>query len=108
MLIIRLYLIDWMIKGTGYQNGQKLKKTIPENFVKKLKSDDNEKIKKSLGLKIDSNLNIRNHNNKIIVPKELKLKNIQKEIRKPITPNVNSNGIQFMKRNLTGYQFGIY
>jgi hypothetical protein len=22
--------------------------------------------------------------------------------------NVNSNGIQFMKRNLTGYQFGIY
>jgi hypothetical protein len=33
-------------------------------------------IKKSLGLKIDSNLNIRNHNNKIIVPKELKLKNI--------------------------------
>jgi hypothetical protein len=31
-------------------------------------------------------LNIRNHNNKIIVPKELKLKNIQKEIRKLITP----------------------
>jgi hypothetical protein len=31
-------------------------------------------------------LNIRNHNNKIIVPKEPKLKNIQKEIRKPITP----------------------
>jgi hypothetical protein len=26
------------------------------------------------------------HNNKIIVPKELKLKNIQKEIRKPTTP----------------------
>jgi late competence protein required for DNA uptake (superfamily II DNA/RNA helicase) len=50
------------------------------------KSDDNKKIKKSSGLKIDSNLNIRNHNNKIIVPKELKLKNIQKEIRKPITP----------------------
>jgi hypothetical protein len=37
-------------------------------------------------LKIDSNLNIWNHNNKIIVPKEPKLKNIQKEIRKPITP----------------------
>ena len=52
-----------MIKGTEYQNGQKLKKSIPEKFVKKLKSDDNEKIKKSLGLKIDSNLNIRNHNN---------------------------------------------
>jgi hypothetical protein len=42
----------------------KIKKSIPENCVKKLKSDDNEKIKKSLGLKIDSNLNIRNHNNK--------------------------------------------
>ena len=62
------------------------KKSIRENFVKKLKSDDNEKIKKSLVLKIDSNLNIRNHNNKIIVPKKLKLKNIQEEIRKPITP----------------------
>jgi hypothetical protein len=28
----------------------KIKKSIPENFVKKLKSDENEKIKKSLGL----------------------------------------------------------
>jgi late competence protein required for DNA uptake (superfamily II DNA/RNA helicase) len=64
----------------------KNKKINTRKFVKKLKSDDNEKIKKSLGFKIDSNLNIRNHNNKIIVPKELKLKNIQKEIRKPITP----------------------
>jgi hypothetical protein len=26
LLIIRLYIIDWMIKGTGYQNGQKIKK----------------------------------------------------------------------------------
>jgi late competence protein required for DNA uptake (superfamily II DNA/RNA helicase) len=43
-------------------------------------------MEKSLSLKIESNLNIRNHNNKIIVPKELKLKNIQKEIRNPITP----------------------
>ena len=41
----------------------KIKKSIQEKFVKKLKSDDNKKIKKSLGLKIDSNLNIRNHNN---------------------------------------------
>ena len=49
----------------------KIEKSIPENLVKKLKSDDNEKINKSLGLKIDSNLNIRNHNDKIIVPKEL-------------------------------------
>ena len=67
--------------------GKNKNKSIPENVAKKLKSDDiNEKIKKSLGLKIDSNLNIRNHSNIIIVPKELKLKNIQKEIRKPITP----------------------
>jgi hypothetical protein len=44
----------------------KIKKSIQENFVKKLKSDDNKKIKKSLGLKIDSNLNIRNHNKKIV------------------------------------------
>jgi hypothetical protein len=43
-------------------------------------------MKITLGLKIDSNLNFRNHNNKIIVPKELKLKNIQKVIGKPITP----------------------
>ena len=78
-----------MIKGTGYQNGQKLKKSIPENFVKKLKSEDNEKIKKSLGLKIDSNLNIRNRNNKIIVPKELKQKNIQKVIVNQSRQNVN-------------------
>jgi hypothetical protein len=53
------------------------KKSIRENFVKKLKSDDNGKIKKSLGLKIDSNLNIRNHNNKIIIPTKLKLKQIR-------------------------------
>jgi hypothetical protein len=39
----------------------KIKISIPENFVKKLKSDDNEKIIISLGLKIDSNLNIKNH-----------------------------------------------
>jgi len=78
-----------MIKGTEYQNGQKNKKSIPENFVKKLKSDDNEKTKKSLGLKIDSNFNIRNHDNKIIVPKELKLKNIQKVIVNQSRQNVN-------------------
>ena len=43
-------------------------------------------MNKSLVLKIDSNLNIRNQNNKMIVPKELKLKNIQKVINKTITP----------------------
>jgi hypothetical protein len=30
------------------------------------------------------------------------------EILNQLSQNVNSNGIQFMKRNLTGYQFGIY
>jgi hypothetical protein len=40
----------------------------------------------SLGLKTDSNLNIKNQNNKIIVPKELKLKNSKKVIHKQITP----------------------
>ena len=45
-------------------------------FVKKLRSDEKEKMNKSLGLEIDSNLNIRNQNNKMIVPKELKLKSI--------------------------------
>jgi hypothetical protein len=78
LLIIRLYLIDWMMKELDIRMGQN--KSIPENCVKKLKSEDNEKMKKALGLKIDTNLNIRNHNNKIIVPKDLKLKNIQKVI----------------------------
>ena len=56
---------------------------------------------------VDSNLNIRNHSNIIIVPKELKLKNIQREIRKPITPKCQFKwDTQFMKRNLTGYQNG--
>ena len=49
--------------------GKNKKKSILENCVKKLKSDDNEKIKKSLGLKIDHNLNIRNHNNKSLFQK---------------------------------------
>jgi hypothetical protein len=43
-------------------------------------------MNKSLGLKIYSNLNIRNQNNNIIVPKELKLKNNQKILDKAITP----------------------
>ena len=52
------------------------KKINTRNVVKKLRSSDYEKMKK----------NIRNHNNKIIVPIELKLKNIPKVICKPITP----------------------
>ena len=43
-------------------------------------------MNKSSGLKLDSNLNIDNQNNKIIVPKELKLKNIQKIMDKAFTP----------------------
>ena len=37
--------MDWVSEGTGYQNVQK--KTIPKNFVKKLRSGDNEKMKKN-------------------------------------------------------------
>jgi hypothetical protein len=33
-----------MMKGTGYQIAQKLKKSIPEKFVKKLRSDETEKM----------------------------------------------------------------
>ena len=46
------------------------------------KRNDKEKMKQSFGLKSDCDLNIRNHNNKIIV---LKLKNIKKVIGKSIT-----------------------
>jgi hypothetical protein len=60
-------------------------KSIPVNFVKKIRSDENEKMQISLCLKTDSNLNIRYQNNKIIVPKELKLKNSKKVIHKQIT-----------------------
>jgi hypothetical protein len=46
----------------------KCHKSTPVNVVKKIRSDENEKMKISLCLKTDSNLNIRNQNNKIIVP----------------------------------------
>ena len=36
-----------IIKGTGYQNGQFFFKSIPENVIKKLRSGDNEKMKKN-------------------------------------------------------------
>ena len=36
--------MDWVSEGTGYQNVQK--KTITNKFVKKLRSGDNEKMKK--------------------------------------------------------------
>jgi phage protein U len=40
-----------IIKGTGYQNGQFLFKSIPENVIKKLRSGDNEKMKKIIWFK---------------------------------------------------------
>jgi hypothetical protein len=43
-------------------------------------------MNKSFGFRLNSNLNIGNKNNKIIVPKELKLKNIKKVIDKAFTP----------------------
>jgi hypothetical protein len=54
-----------------------------DNALYTLKSDENKKMNKSLGLKIDSNLNIRNQNNKMIVPKEQKQKNMD-AISKPL------------------------
>jgi late competence protein required for DNA uptake (superfamily II DNA/RNA helicase) len=51
----------------------------------------------------DSNLNIRNHNNKIIVPKELKLKNIQKVIRKSITPKCQLKWDTFYEKKFNWY-----
>ena len=36
--------MDWVSEGTGYQNVQK--KSIPENFVKKLRSGDKRKDEK--------------------------------------------------------------
>jgi hypothetical protein len=56
---------------------------------KKGRSDENEKMKISLCLKTDSNLNIGNQNNEIIVPKQLKLKNSKKVIHKQITSTTN-------------------
>ena len=43
-------------------------------------------MNKSFGFRLHSNLNIGNQDNKIIAPKELKLKNIQKVIDKAFTP----------------------
>ena len=41
--------MDWVSEGTGYQNVQK--KSIPKTFVKKLRSGDNEKMKKIIKFK---------------------------------------------------------
>ena len=81
---------------------------ISANFAKKLRSDLNEKINKLLGLKIYSNLNIRNQNNNIIVPKELKLKNNQKVIDKAITPNCILKWDTFDEKKFNWISIGIY
>ena len=65
-------------------------------------------MNKSLGLKIDSNLNIRNQNNKMIVPKELKLKNIQKVIDKAITPKCQLNWEISYEKIFNWISIGIY
>jgi hypothetical protein len=69
-------------------------------FFKKLRSDDNKKMKKSFCLKTNSDMNIRDHNDKIIVPKELNLKNIQKIIRIPITPKCQLKCDTFSEKQL--------
>lgn len=55
LLIIRLCLIERISEWTN-----SFKKSMPEN-VKILRSNANKEMKKSSGLKIDSNLNIRKY-----------------------------------------------
>jgi hypothetical protein len=53
-------------------------------------------------------LNIRNQNNKIIVPKELKLQNIQKVIDKAITPKCQLKWEIFYEKKFNWISIGIY
>jgi hypothetical protein len=53
-------------------------------------------------------LNIRNQNNKIIVPKELKLKNIQKVIDKAITPKYQLKWDIFFEKKFNWISIDIY
>ena len=95
------------MKGIWYQIAQELNKFKVDNFVKELRSDENEKMNKSLGLKLDSNLNIGNQNNKIIVPKELKL-NIQKVIDKAFTPKCKLKWGIFNENKFNWISIGIH
>ena len=79
-----------------------------KHVAKKLRSDENEKMNKSLGLKLYSNLNIRNQNNNIIVPKELKLKNNQKILDKVITPKCILKWDIFDEKKFNWISIGIY
>ena len=53
-------------------------------------------------------MNIRNQNNKIIVPKELKLQNIQKVIDKAITPKCQLKWDIFYEKKFNWISIGIY
>ena len=53
-------------------------------------------------------MNIRNQNNNIIVPKELKLKNNQKVIDKAITPNCILKWDIFDEKKFNWISIGIY
>ena len=63
-------------------------------------------MNKSFCLKTDSDMNIRDHNDKIIVPKELNLKNIQKIIRIPITPKCQLKCDTFSEKQLLRKFYG--
>ena len=65
-------------------------------------------MNKSSSLKLDSNLNIGNQNNKIIVPKELKLKNIHKIMDKAFTPKCQLKWDIFYEKKFSWISIGIY
>ena len=65
-------------------------------------------MNKSFGFRLNSNLNIGNQNNKIIVPKELKLKNIQKVIDKAFTPKCQLKWDIFYEKKFNQISIGIY
>ena len=65
-------------------------------------------MKQSFGLKPDCDLNIRYHNNKIIVPIELKLKNIKKVIGKSITSKCQLKWDIFYEKKFNWISIGIY
>jgi hypothetical protein len=62
----------------------------------------------SSGLKLDSNFNIENQNDKIIAAKELKLKNIQKVMDKAFTPKCQLKWDIFYGKKFSWISIGIY
>ena len=65
-------------------------------------------MNKSSGLKLDSNLNIENQNNKIFAPKELKLKYIQKAMDKTFPPKCQLKWDIFYGKKFSWISIGIY